>query len=109
MNRSSLANTLNVNRTPLGYNFESPQVQIFDERANSGCKTKFNKCLIKYDKDKLKSRQKARKGYYNSKEAKTIDDGAENEKRLLSYMDRNKLYINSLREHMMTNRSKMVN
>ena len=70
----------------------------------------FNKCIIKFNARKSGAKTKIKKynDFYGSRTNKYGDDSIEREKRLLDCMDRSKIYMNSLKEHLRTSRQNKV-
>jgi hypothetical protein len=80
-----------------------------DPNIQSGSHSTFNKWFIKFNGDKSKNRVLDDTLCTTISKTQNVEwNKTESEKRLLGFMDKNKLYINSLREHIRTNSPKKV-
>ena len=92
-------------------NFIEPKrINTLEKKTATHSANQFNKCIIKFNARKSGAKTKIKKynDFYGSRTNKYGDDSIEREKRLLDCMDRSKIYMNSLKEHLRTSRQNKV-
>jgi len=101
--KDSLGDSSQPYLTPIAKR-ESPLNHKNMPGLNNGSVSQFNKCFIKFNAkaDNIKGRNLTDHKHKTECEK-------ESEKRLLNYMDKNKIYFNSLRAHMQTSRQNARN